>query len=129
MELMAKIAAAAITAAVLGAILRKPAPEMALLLTLAAGIWIVWSVLDSLLAVRQALGQLQMLAQLPEELLRPVVKTVAISLVTKLTGEICRSAGEQGVAAFVELAGTVSALLVCLPLLQAVSTLLMEMLQ
>ena len=32
-------------------------------------------------------------------------------------------------AAFVELAGIVSALLVCLPLLQAVSTLLMEMLQ
>lgn len=129
MELLAKTAAVAIVTVLLAAALRKAAPEMAILLVLAAGVWMVWAVMDSLLAVKTAMEQLQMMAQLPDPLLRPVVKTVAISIVTKLTGEICSAAGEKGMAAFVELAGTVSALLVCLPLLQTVSTMLMEMLQ
>ena len=129
MELLAKTAAVAIVTVLLAAALRKAVPEMAILLVLAAGVWMVWAVMDSLLAVKTAMEQLQMMAQLPDPLLRPVVKTVAISIVTKLTGEICSAAGEKGMAAFVELAGTVSALLVCLPLLQTVSTMLMEMLQ
>ena len=42
--------------------------------------------------------------------------------------EICRSAGEGGVAAFVETAGAVLALLVALPLIQAVAQLMGELL-
>ena len=39
MDLMVKVAAGAITAAVLGVVLRKNTPELALLLPLAAGLW------------------------------------------------------------------------------------------
>ena len=61
-------------------------------------------------------------------MLEPVVKTVALSILTKLTVEICRSAGESGVAAFVETAGAVLALLVALPLVRAVAQLIGELL-
>ena len=47
---------------------------------------------------------------------------------TRITAELCRSAGEQGTAAFVELAGTVLALLASLPLIRAVTLLMTEML-
>ena len=63
-----------------------------------------------------------------EELLEPVAKTVALSILTKLTAEICRSAGESGLASFVELGGTVAALVVALPLMRAVAVLMAEML-
>ena len=67
-------------------------------------------------------------AGLSETLLEPVVKTVALSILTRLTAEICRSAGEGGVAAFVETAGTVLALLAALPLVRAVAQLMGELL-
>ena len=67
-------------------------------------------------------------AGLSEVLLEPVVKTVALSILTRLTVEICRSAGEGGVAAFVETAGAVLALLAALPLVRAVAQLMGELL-
>lgn len=128
MEAMAKIAAVAVTAAVLGAVLRKNTPELALLLTLCAGLWMLTAVTSGLGVVVAFLKELTALSGLSEELLEPVVKTVALSILTKLTVEICRSAGESGVAAFVETAGTVLALAVALPLVRAVTVLISEML-
>lgn len=129
MDLMVKVAAGAITAAVLGVVLRKNTPELALLLALAAGLWMVALVADSLGAVVALMEELTSLAGLSEELLEPVVKTVALSILTRLTAEVCKSAGEGGVAAFVETAGTVLALVVALPLVRAVVLMMTEMLK
>ena len=129
MDLMGKVAAGAITAAVLGVVLRKNTPELALLLALAAGLWMVALVADGLGAVVALMEELTSLAGLSEELLEPVVKTVALSILTRLTAEVCKSAGEGGVAAFVETAGTVLALVVALPLVRAVVLMMTEMLK
>ena len=120
MDAMVRLAAAAVTAVVLSGVLKKTTPELALLLTLAAGIW--------MLAVVELMKELAGQAGVSEVLLEPVVKTVALSILTKLTAEICRSAGESGVAAFVETAGTVLALVVALPLVRAVAQLMGELL-
>ena len=128
MEIMGKVAAAAIVAAVMGVLLRKHVPELAVLLTLCAGLWILSAVLDGLGAVAQLMEELRQLAGVSEELIEPVVKTVVISVLTKLTVELCRASGVGGVAAFVETAGTVLALVVTLPLVRAVSVLMMELL-
>ena len=129
MDLMVKVAAGAITAAVLGVVLRKNTPELALQLALAAGLWMVALVADGLGAVVALMEELTSLAGLSEELLEPVVKTVALSILTRLTAEVCKSAGEGGVAAFVETAGTVLALVVALPLVRAVVLMMTEMLK
>ena len=129
MDLMVKVSAGAITAAVLGVVLRKNTPELALLLALAAGLWMVALVADGLGAVVALMEELTSLAGLSEELLEPVVKTVALSILTRLTAEVCKSAGEGGVAAFVETAGTVLALVVALPLVRAVVLMMTEMLK
>lgn len=129
MDLMVKVAAGAITAGVLGVVLRKNTPELALLLALAAGLWMVALVADGLGAVVALMEELTSLAGLSEELLEPVVKTVALSILTRLTAEVCKSAGEGGVAAFVETAGTVLALVVALPLIRAVVLMMTEMLK
>lgn len=128
MEWMVKVAAVAIAAAVLGTVLRKSTPELALLLALCAGLWITGVAAGGLGAVVALMEELAGLSGLSEELLEPVVKTVALSILTRLTAEICRSAGEQGIAAFVETAGTVLALAVALPLVRAVTVLMAEML-
>lgn len=128
METMVRIAAVGLTAAVLGAVLKKSAPELALLLVAAAGVWILTLTLDGLGAVAALMEEMAGVSGLSEELLEPVAKTVALSILTKLTAEICRSAGESGLASFVELGGTVAALVVALPLMRAVAVLMAEML-
>ena len=116
MEVMVKLAAVGVTAVVLSAVLKKNTPELALLLALAAGLWMLALTASGLGAVVELMNELAEQAGLSEVLLEPVVKTVALSILTRLTVEICRSAGEGGVAAFVETAGAVLALLAALPL-------------
>lgn len=128
MGAMAKLAAVGVTAVVLSAVLRKNTPELALLLALAAGLWMLALTASGLGAVVELMNELAEQAGLSEVLLEPVVKTVALSILTRLTVEICRSAGEGGVAAFVETAGAVLALLAALPLVRAVARLMGELL-
>ena len=128
MGAMAKLAAVGVTAVVLSAVLRKNTPELALLLALAAGLWMLALTASGLGAVVELMNELAEQAGLSEVLLEPVVKTVALSILTRLTVEICRSAGEGGVAAFVETAGAVLALLAALPLIRAVAQMMGELL-
>lgn len=128
MELMVRVAAVAVTAAVLGAVLRRHTPELTLLLVLAAGLWMLHLTANALSGGLELLAELSELTGVEEELLRPVVKTVALSLITRLTTELCRGAGEGGIAAFVETVGTVLALGVSLPLIRAVMILMGELL-
>ena len=101
---------------------------LALLLALCAGLWMVRRVAGGLGAAVELMEELAGLAGLSEVLLEPVVKTVALSILTRVTAEICRGAGERGLAAFVETAGAVLALAAALPLVRAVTVLMMEML-
>ena len=128
MEAMAKLTAVGVTAVVLSAVLRKNTPELALLLALAAGLWMLALTVEGLGAVAALIQELADQAGLSEALLEPVVKAVALSILTRLTAEICRSAGEGGVAAFVETAGSALALLAALPLVRAVAQLMGELL-
>lgn len=128
METMAKLAAVGVTAVVLSAVLKKNTPELALLLALAAGLWMLAQAAAGLGAAVAQMRELAGQAGVSEVLLEPVLKTVALSILTKLTAEICRSAGEGGVAAFVETAGAVLALLAALPLVRAVARLMGELL-
>ena len=123
-----KLTAVGVTAAVLSAVLRKNTPELALLLALAAGLWMLALAADGLGAAVELMKELARQAGLSEALLEPVMKTVALSILTKLTVELCRSAGEGGVAAFVETAGMVLALAAALPLVRAVAQLMGELL-
>ena len=128
MEAMAKLTAVGVTAVVLSAVLKRNTPELALLLTLAAGLWMLSLAAAGLGAAVRLMEELAQQAGLSEALLEPVVKTVALSILTKLTAEICRSAGEGGVAAFVETAGASLALLAALPLVRAVAQMMGELL-
>lgn len=128
MEAMAKLAAVGVTAVVLSAVLKKNTPELALLLALAAGLWMLAQAAAGLGAAVAMMRELAGHAGVSEVLLEPVVKAVALSILTKLTAELCKSVGEGGVAAFVETAGAALALLAALPLVRAVAQLMGELL-
>ncbi len=128
MELLLKIAAGAVTAALCAMMLRRNAGEFAVLIMLAAGAWVLAMSTQALIDVVSALSRLARVAQLENELVQPVIKVVGLSVITRGAGETCRAAGEGGIAAFVEVAGTFLALAASVPLVIGVVELLAEML-
>lgn len=117
-----KIAAVAVSAALCAAVVKKQVRELALVLALAAGAVILTAALGALESVRALLDELAQLAGLEPAVLAPVVKTVGVAIITRVTVEVCKDAGEGGIASFVEIAGAAVALYLALPLVWAVLT-------
>lgn len=124
MEDMGKIAALAVVAALCAAVVRKQAPEIALVLALVGAALIVSRSLVALTGVRTMLEQLREAAGLAPAVAAPVIKTVGVAILTRLAAELCRDAKESGLAAFVETAGAAAALFLALPLIHTVLDLL-----
>lgn len=124
MELLMKAAVLAIVSACLTLVVRKTSPELALLLSLAACLALVYLLVQLLTPVLEFIESLRQTAGLSEAVLAPLLKTVAIGLVAKIAATVCADAGQSAAGGFVELCGTVAALYTALPLLQAVLDLL-----
>lgn len=128
MEALIKVAALAMTALMCAGIVKRGAPEFSVLLVLAAGTGILLSGAEALGETIERMKRLAALAQIDEDVLLPVLKTTAISILTKITGELCRGGGEGGLASFVETAGTILALWGVLPLAEGVLELVGQLL-
>jgi stage III sporulation protein AD len=74
--------------------------------------------------VLEELEELFSQAGIEGEYVAILFRSVAAALVTRLCAQLCRDGGSQALAATVELAGAVTALLIALPLLRAVLSLL-----
>ncbi len=120
---MLKIAAVAVISAICAVVVKKNVRELGLVLALLAGVLILAFALPAVEKTLALMEELAALAELSPAVLTPVVKTVGIAIVTRVSAEVCRDAGEGGIAAFVETAGAATALLTALPLLETVLSL------
>lgn len=124
---MLQIAALCVTGALMAVVVRRGSPELAMLLALGAvtAVLLVLSgILRELLNVFKSLNERSGIAG---TLFLPLYKTIGVAMVVQVGAGLCRDAGESALASAVESAGAVCALLVALPLVQAVLTMLLEM--
>ncbi len=118
MELILKAAAAALLSAVLGLLIRRHNPEGALLLGAACAIGILGAslgILDGFSALRKLIRQ--SVGGEGEGFLSPILKCLAISVVSRFTADSCRDASQNAAASAVEFAGAVCSLGTVTPLL------------
>ena len=106
-------------------VLRKNAPEQALLLVLAIAAVVTARVLALAVPLLEQLRTLFVQAGVDSSHVSILLRTVAAALVSRLCGDLCRDSGSQALGTVVELAGAAAALLISLPLLEAVAGLLM----
>ena len=128
MSQMVVVSGGVLVTVVCGVVVRKQAPEIALVLTLCAAVAVLVAVSGELGLI---VGYIQRLAQaggISQELIAPVMKTTGIAMLCKFTADFCRDAKENGLASAVELAGTVLGLVAAMPLLQGGLSLLEELL-
>ena len=129
METAVQAAGLCVIGAVLALVIRRGSPETALLLALAATAAVIALVVPALGELWAFLRQLEAYSGVSAELFAPLYKTAAIALVVRAGGGLCRDAGESALAAVLETAGTVCALLAALPLMEAVLDLLVELMR
>ena len=117
---MVRLAAAAVAAALCAVVVKQHAREVGAVLALAAGALLLGAALGAIEEVRALADELGELIGLSPAVLAPVLKTVGIAILTRIAAELCRDAGEGGIAAAAETAGAAAAVLAALPLLRAV---------
>lgn len=120
MQTFLQVAVIGVIAVLLTSLLKKKNGEFALLLTLAACVVIALLLTKLTEPVLDFLRRLRDLAELDESLMTPVVKAVGIGLLTQICANICADAGENSIAKLVELCGSILAVYVAIPLLEAV---------
>jgi len=106
-------------------LLRKSAPEHALLLTTGVLAVVMARCLSQAVPLLEALRDLLERAGLETVYLSILLKTTAAALVTRFCADLCKDGGSQAMASTVETVGAVAALAIAMPLLQAVVDLLL----
>lgn len=127
MEQALQVTLICVAAALLTLTVRRGSPEVALVLGIATVVLVLLRLTDAMEALIAFLRQMGQRSGIPGELFLPLYKTMGIALVVRVGSSLCRDAGESALASVVETAGTVCALVVAFPLMEAVLGLLTEL--
>ena len=106
-----------VTAALLCVLLRNQRPELAMALSLAAGVAVTALLAQGLSGVVDELNQLWRQFGGDDALLSGLVRAGAIAVISELGAQLCVDAGESALAGRIGLAARVAMLGVCAPML------------
>ena len=109
-------------AAFLCVLLRPLHPELALLLSLAAGGLILLALVAETTPAWQLIQNIVNKAQMPDAYTQILMKALGICVLAQLAGDTCRDAGETALSAKIELAGKLAVLALSLPLFEEILT-------
>lgn len=115
-----QIVGLALIVTILAVILRKIQPEIAVQLSILAGLVIFLLVLGKIKVIVDLLQNLAEQANISSYYLIIVLKIVGISYLAEFSAQICRDAGEGALATKVELAAKVGVLVLAVPILIAI---------
>ena len=114
-------------AAMLAVVLRTQRPELALCLGVAAAVVVAIMLMRQIAPLISTMRRMLTMTALPSEGFGVVLKAAGVCLLTQMTADTCRDAGESALAAKAELTGRVLMLLLAVPLFEELLTLVTTM--
>ncbi len=114
-----KSAAIALVSAIVGLIIKRYNPEISVLLSSCTVAMIGIAAVSFAGELKSFVYTVRTLTGTSDVYIAPILKCVGIAIVTKLTAELCRDSSQSASAAAVELAGTVCAMSVAMPLIMS----------
>lgn len=122
-----KAAAIAVVGSILAAVVKRDAGAIALAVALICCCTLVSCLLGILKPLLRFLEELRQTSGLSTTILSPLLKSVAIGLITEIAAGVCGDAGQSSLAKFVQLCGAAAALYVALPLMEAILAMLQSL--
>ena len=108
------------------AILKREASEQSVLLILGVVILVAFRAVTMTAPLLKTFEAILSRVGVEDMYMDILLRSVAVSLVSHLCANLCRDGGSQALASVVELSGAVAVLVIALPLLEAVTDLLMR---
>lgn len=124
-----KIVSIGFTAVLLGAVLKQRRPEFAIELSLAAALIIFWLLASKLSEILQLFTRLATKAGIGPAYLYILFKIVAVAYITEFGVQLCRDAGENAIAAKLEIAGKLLVIAAALPIIELVMETIMKFME
>lgn len=118
-----------ITAAVLCKVVEKDTKEFAVIISIAAVVLVLLSVITRISEITQVIEDLFAQAQIPEEYGEILFKSVGICYITQIGSDCCKDCGESNLAFSVEIAGKISILALTIPAMKALIVIIENLLK
>ena len=126
MESVFKIAALCISAVLISLVIKEKNPSGAFLISLSAVIVTALYIIPRIKTLYDSAASLLNGFAPGQKVFAPLVKTVCIALVCRLSSELCAEKGEKALGFEIELSGVVLGMICAFPLLKAVIKMLGE---
>lgn len=122
-----QIVAIGFIATVLVVVIRSQRPELAVLLSVAAGIIIFLLVLGKISSIMDIIKELANKAGINMVYMGTILKIIGIAYIAEFGAQICRDAGEGAIASKIEFAAKILIMVLAVPIVVAVLTMLLKL--
>lgn len=126
MDILVKCSALAVFGGVCSLLIRRSNPELAFALNAAVIAVILIASLRLSSALSDIIGEVKNLG-VNSAMLRPILKCIGISIITRVSADLCRQSSSAASAYSIELTGAVCALAVSAPIISNVLKLIGEL--
>ncbi len=119
-----KLTAVAMVSGLFAVLLQKTAPVNALMLSMAVTVMLALASISFLEPILNFLQRLEKICGVSSVYSTTLIKCMLISLITRLGVSICKDAGQAGMASMLVIGGTLSAVWIAIPMLEALLSML-----
>ena len=117
MEVVIKVSALAVLGTIIIVLLRRTLPEMSVIMSVALTVVLIICTVGAISRVVSLIYELATWASIDRELVEPLVKTLGISITSRLASDMCKESGVLSVASYIELLGGAVAISLAAPLM------------
>lgn len=125
---IAQVIGLAIIVTVIGMVIKQIKPEMALQLSILAGVAIFLLIMDKIRLIVDLLQKLADQANISSYYLFIVLKIVGVAYLAEFGCQICKDAGENALATKVEIAAKIFVIILAIPIIVAIMESMMKLL-
>ena len=127
MTVLVQAAALGLAGTLIGLLLKKNAPELALALSLAVCLLAAGLGMELFSQLKEIIDLAREQTGLSAAIVSPVLKCVGIGVVSRLATDLCKDAGQGAIASAVELCGAACAIVTALPLIRSLLQMISEL--
>lgn len=125
MEVM-RIVGIGLIGAILSILLRNSKPEFSMLIPVVVSFTVLACAMPYLIRITEELSRMAASAGINSSYMRIVIKVIGISYLVCITAELCKDAGENAIAAKIELGGKLIILAMAIPIINSLLNLVKE---
>ncbi len=125
MEVM-RIVGIGLIGAILSILLRNSKPEFSMLIPVVVSFTVLACAMPYLIRITEELSRMASSAGINGSYMRIVIKVIGISYLVCITAELCKDAGENAIAAKIELGGKLIILAMAIPIINSLLNLVKE---